>query len=87
MLYLAVVNVRPGVSILDVQAALVGLDYYRVASNVWVVWSPSLSVNAIAQRLHGCVNPGGTCFVSRLTAHQSQGWMTSEFWTWFNARQ
>jgi hypothetical protein len=57
------------------------LDWYRYASNVYVVYTSSDPEKWYA-RLVDYVKPEGSLFICKLDVSARQGWMTKEFWTW-----
>jgi len=85
-LFILVVNTSVGVSMTDVQRRLEGVDWYRLAANVWVVYGGVTSADDWAKHLLPLVKPGGTLLVSELNTRNHQGWQDEDFWEWFNAR-
>ncbi len=83
--YVVMIALNPGLTIQDVQNALAGIDYYRIANNVWVVHTIYNS-NGIYNRLTSLAHPSGQLFISRLDPREKQGWMVPEFWKWIEAR-
>ena len=86
MLYVFVINVRPGVSLTDVQKRFGKMPWYRIAPNVWIA-KTNAEPREWADHLNVLVEPGGTLFISRLDTHAVQGWMDESFWAWFNLRR
>lgn len=86
-LYIVMINVNPGLTIVDVQNALTnGVAWYRIASNVWLVHT-NLGKEWICDVLLPLANPSGTLFVAPLEmSDQFQGWMTQDFWDWINPK-
>jgi hypothetical protein len=84
--YVVMVNVNPGLTISDVQSALTPqLQWYRIANNVWVVYT-NLGKDWLHTRLSSLATPSGALFISRLDATEHQGLMPQPFWDWLNAR-
>ncbi len=99
MVYLVVINTKPGVTLQNVQNALAGLDWYRIAPNAWAVYAPALPWGpylppemkqedsaTITERLSALVKPGGSVLVSKLDLSDHQGLMEQPFWTWINTK-
>ncbi len=84
MLYLVTMTLNPGVTINDVQSAMQPAhSWYRCTPTSWVVCTRE-NATAWANRLMPYTQPQGTLFVCRLLPTDHQGWMTQEFWNWWN---
>ena len=84
MFYIVMATVNPGITIDDVQRALAGMQWYRIAPNVWVVYS-WMRADDLFNRLHYLTNPGGSLLISRLDWTDRQGFMPPAFWNWARA--
>lgn len=66
----------------QVQAAMnSALDWYRITSKVWVVYTTS-DAEKWYGRLERLVKQGGNVFICKLDIKDRQGWMSKEFWRW-----
>jgi hypothetical protein len=84
--FILMINVNPGLSVADVQAALTDqVAWYRIANNVWIVHTVFPS-SWFYQRLESLVKPSGIMFISALDPRDRQGWMPDEFWIWIKQR-
>lgn len=85
--YMVMVNVNPGLTIVDVQAALTNdIQWFRVANNVWIVHT-YYDKDWLYSRLQPLANPSGTVFIVRFDLIDHQGWMNRDFIDWFNKRR
>jgi hypothetical protein len=71
-------------SLEDVKAVIDrALDWYRLNSRVWIVYTTS-----DAERWYGRLKPlvtnKGNVFICRLDISERQGWISSEFWNWLH---
>lgn len=86
-LYIVVLNVNPGLTVVDVQQRIEGLAWFRISPNVWVVQlEVGTSISVLNDALVGLVQPSGSLFISKLDIRERQGWMGQQFWDWINAR-
>lgn len=84
MLYVVVMTLNPGVTINDAQAAMQPAhSWYRCTQTSWVICSNENAQIWVGRLMPHC-QPQGTLFVSRLNPADHQGYMTQEFWNWWN---
>lgn len=84
--YVVMVNVNPGLTIIDVQNALITVPWHRIANNVWVIHTP-LGKDHLYNHLFHLAYPSGTLFISRLDISEHQGLLPKPFWDWLNTQK
>ncbi|WP_348748395.1 hypothetical protein [Pseudomonas rhodesiae] len=74
---------NPDVEADDIQEKMnLALNWFKYADNCWVVFTTS-DQDKWYTRLKGFVDPSGYLFICKLEAAESQGWMTTAFWDWY----
>lgn len=84
MLYLVAATLNPGVHLDEVQGLLNhGHSWFRFSATSWVVCTNEVAL-VWSNRLAPVVRPHGTVLICRLDVTDRFGWMTQEFWGWFD---
>lgn len=58
-------------------------DSQQPLPRVWIVRTP-LNVQEISQRLMPLINNSDSIFISKVNNNTSRGWLSKDFWDWFN---
>ena len=77
---------KPGVDAAQIQTKLnLSLDWFRYHTTSYVVYS-SARINVLQGRFLPLVQPDGALFISKFSdPGERQGWMSQQFWDWFNS--
>jgi hypothetical protein len=86
MLYMVTATLNPGVGVQRFQTVLnAAHSWYRLNANLWIICSPHEGTTEWTQRLSTYTRPSGQLFISSVNRVGYQGWMSHDFWEWFNA--
>jgi hypothetical protein len=81
--YVIYLDRDPGMSVDDVNKVIDrALNWFRLSPKVWVVYTTS-DAEKWYGRLKHLVKDEGNVFICKLDISERQGWMSREFWSWF----
>lgn len=85
-LYHIYIAPKSGVTRQQVEAKLnAGIDWFRYHDRCYVVETTS-NEDKWQQRLQPLVEPDGYLFICKFAPRNYQGWMSKDFWEWFEGK-
>lgn len=84
--YIIYIKSKPGVMHSQVETKMnAAVDWFRINNDFYVVYTTSDEEKWQA-RLLPLVNPNGSLFVCKLDTTHYGGWLTEDFWKWFQGK-